>query len=129
MRVTIVNDYFFKPGGDVDEGKAAAEELVQYFHAHYPEVELSLWLESRENPLHHYHITVFADDRRIPELRESEGIRTFTARLYRHIDHSTFVSPLCEVWLAGGSGGVASQRRAPTRRLTTRRPGLCICLK
>ena len=42
MALTIVNDYFFKPDGDVEEGKAAAAELVEYFKADVPEVELSL---------------------------------------------------------------------------------------
>jgi hypothetical protein len=55
----LVNDYDFEPDGDVDEGKAAAAELVGYFKAEVSEVQLSLWLEDRDNPLHHYHITVF----------------------------------------------------------------------
>ena len=60
MSMTIVNDYFFKPDGNVKEGKAAAAELVEYFRAEVPEVELSLWLEANDNPLHHYHITVWS---------------------------------------------------------------------
>lgn len=105
MAITIVNDYFFKPGGDVKEGKAAAADLLAYFRREVPQVQLSLWLESRENPLHHYHITVF-DDREdiIQNVRESEAIKKFVARLYPHIDHSTFISPTCEVWLADGEG-------------------------
>lgn len=104
MSITIVNDYFFKPDGDVEEGKAAAADLVAYFKKEVPEVELSLWLESEENPLHHYHITVFSDPGVIPGVRDSKAIKTFTDRLYPHIDHSTFVSPACTVWLADGAG-------------------------
>lgn len=104
MSVTIVNDYFFKPDGDVEEGKAAAAELVAYFNTQVPGVQLSLWLESRENPLHHYHITVFDDADEVQRVRDSEAIEKFTGRLYPHIDHSTFVSPLCDVWLAAGQG-------------------------
>ena len=40
MSVTIVNDYFFKPDGDINEGKEAAAKLVEYFKAEIPEVEL-----------------------------------------------------------------------------------------
>lgn len=74
MEITIVNDYFFKPGGDVAEGKAAAVDLLAYFREEVPQVQLSLWLENRENPLHHYHITVF-DDREdvIQSVRESRA--------------------------------------------------------
>jgi len=104
MSFTVVNDYFFRPDGDVGEGKAAAAELVQYFNAEVPSVQLSLWLESRENPLHHYHITVFDNAEALQELRDSEAITTFTGRLYPHIDHSTFISPGCDVWLASGPG-------------------------
>ncbi len=104
MSVTIVNDYFFKPDGNVAEGKAAAAELVKYFKAEVPEVQLSLWLESRENPLHHYHITVFAEFDTVERVKESEAIKRFVDRLYPHIDHSTFISPACDVWLADGSG-------------------------
>lgn len=104
MSVTIVNDYFFKPDGDTNEGKAAAAELVEFFKEKVPEVELSLWLASQENPLHHYHITVFSTDDVIQKVRDSEAIKRFVSRLYPNIDHSTFISPLCDVWLADGSG-------------------------
>lgn len=104
MSVTIVNDYFFKPNGDVEAGKAAAAELVQYFRNEVPEVELSLWLASQENPLHHYHITVLSTDEVLQKVRESRAIERFVERLYPHIDHSTFISPVCDVWLADGTG-------------------------
>ncbi len=38
MSLTIVNDYFFKPDGNVEEGKAAAAELVEYFRRIFPRV-------------------------------------------------------------------------------------------
>ena len=104
MAFTIVNDYFFKPNGDVAEGKAAAAELVEYFNDDVPEVQLSLWLEARENPLHHYHITVFDSPEVVERVRESDAIEKFIGRLYPHIDQSTFISPGCDVWLAGGKG-------------------------
>ena len=104
MSVTIVNDYFFRPDGDIGEGKAAATELVDYFNAEVPEVELSLWLEGQENPLHHYHITVFRTDDAIQRVRDSAAIKKFVDRLYPHIDHSSFISPPCDVWLADGRG-------------------------
>jgi hypothetical protein len=104
MSITIVNDYFFKPDGDIEEGKAAAAALVDYFNKEVPEVELSLWLASRDNPQHHYHITVFSTDEVVEEVRNSDAIMKFTDRLYPHIDHSTFISPACDVWLADGKG-------------------------
>ena len=104
MSVTIVNDYYFKRDGKIEEGKAAAAELVDYFKANFPEVQLSLWLEGRENPLHHYHITVFDNLEVIEKIRNSEGIKRFIGRLYPHIDHSSFISPVCNIWLADGKG-------------------------
>lgn len=104
MSVTIVNDYFFKPDGDVAEGKAAARELVAYFRRDVPGCELSLWLESRENPLHHYHITVFDGMETVGRVKDSAAIERFVSRLFPHIDHSTYVSPDCTVWLADGAG-------------------------
>ena len=104
MATTVVNDYFFKPGGDVAEGKAAAAELLEYFKSDEPEVQLSLWLESTENSLHHYHITVFDTPEAIERIKQSKGIERFIERLFPHIDHSTYVSPACDVWLCGGHG-------------------------
>jgi hypothetical protein len=104
MSITVVNDYDFKPDGDVGEGKAAAAELVEYFKAHCPEVQLSLWLEDADNPLHHYHITVFDTQEALQRVVESAGIRRFVDRLFPQIAHSTYISPRCRVWLADGKG-------------------------
>jgi hypothetical protein len=104
VSVTIVNDYDFKPDGNVAEGKAAAAELVKYFNANYPEVQLSLWLEDVQNPLHHYHITVFDTEEAVQRVVKSEGIKRFVDRLFPEIAHSTYISPKCNVWLADGKG-------------------------
>jgi hypothetical protein len=104
MRITVVNDYDFKPDGDVREGKAAAAELVEYFKANFPEVQLSLWLEDSDNPLHHYHITVFDSAEALDRVVASEGIKRFVDRLFPQIAHSTYIAPRCQVWLADGRG-------------------------
>lgn len=104
MSVTIVNDYFFVSPSGLDEGKAAAEDLVRHFREEEPAVQLSLWLESRDNPLHHYHITVFDDLASLERVKKSAAIEKFVERLFPHIDHSTYTSPLCDVWLADGQG-------------------------
>lgn len=104
MSITVVNDYDFKPDGDVGEGKAAAKELVAYFTAEVPEVQLSLWLEDRDNPLHHYHITVFDSLEALERVRGSKAIKRFVDRLFPHIAHSTYIAPTADVWLADGSG-------------------------
>lgn len=104
MSVTVVNDYDFKPDGDIAEGKAAAAELVEYFKTKCPEVQLSLWLEDEDNPLHHYHITVFDSSEALERVVGSDGIQRFVDRLFPHIAHSTYISPRCDVWLADGTG-------------------------
>lgn len=104
MTTTIVNDYFFKPDGDVAEGKAAAAELVDYFKSDVPEVQLSLWLQSKENPLHHYHITVFDNSEALERVKKSKAIEKFVGRLFPQIDHSTYIAPICDVWLSDGHG-------------------------
>lgn len=104
MSATVVNDYYFKVDGDVAEGKAAAADLIAHFTENVPEVQLSLWLEGQENPLHHFHITVFDDEDTLAKVKDSDAIKRFIDRLYPHIDHSTFVAPLCDVWLADGAG-------------------------
>lgn len=104
MSVTVVNDYDFKPDGDVSEAKSAAAELVEYFKAAVPGVQLSLWLEDRDNPLHHYHVTVFDSVATLEQVRESAAIKRFVDRLFPHIAHSTYISPVTDVWLADGSG-------------------------
>ncbi|NIR45949.1 MAG: hypothetical protein GWN99_16040 [Gemmatimonadetes bacterium] len=104
MSVTVVNDYDFKPDGDVKEGKAAAAELVEYFKSDVPGVQLSLWLEDQDNPLHHYHITVFDSLETLEEVKESKAIERFVQRLFPQIAHSTYIAPTTDVWLADGSG-------------------------
>jgi len=104
MSITIVNDYDFRPDGDVQEGKAAAKELVEYFTSEVPEVQLSLWLEDRDNPLHHYHITVFDSLEAAERVKKSKAIERFVERLFPHIAHSTYIAPVTNVWLSDGSG-------------------------
>ncbi|MCI0355803.1 MAG: hypothetical protein L0099_12300 [Acidobacteria bacterium] len=104
MSVTIVNDYDFKPEGDVAKGKAAAAELVDFFKANFPEVQLSLWLEDRDNPRHHYHITVFDTLEAVERVKKSDGIKRFVEILFPHIARSTYISPVCDVWLLDGKG-------------------------
>lgn len=104
MSITVVNDYDFKPDADLTEGKAAAVDLVAYFKANVPEVQLSLWLEDRDNPLHHYHITVLDSLEALERVRNSAAIKRFVERLFPHIAHSTYISPTTDVWLADGSG-------------------------
>lgn len=104
MSITVVNDYDFKPGGDVKGGKAAAAELVRYFKEEVPEVQLSLWLEDRDNPLHHYHITVLDSAEALEKVRESDAIKRFVDKLFPHIAQSTYISPTTDVWLADGAG-------------------------
>lgn len=104
MSITVVNDYDFKPDGDLAEGKAAAAELVEYFKAEVPEVQLSLWLEDRDNPHHHYHIKVFDSLEALQRVRESKAIQRFVDRLFPQIAHSTYIAPTADVWLADGSG-------------------------
>ena len=107
MSITVVNDYDFKPDGDLDEGKAAAAELVAYFEAEVPEVQLSLWLQDQDNPLHHYHITVFDSMAALDKVRESAAIERFVGRLFPQIAHSTYIAPVTDVWLAAGHGVAA----------------------
>ena len=74
MSVTVVNEWWFKEGADLDKGKAAASELVDYFNKIWDSVQLSLWIEDRDDPLHHFHITVFDDIDAVMKMRESEEI-------------------------------------------------------
>lgn len=104
MSITVVNDYHFRPDGDVAGGKAAAAELVEAFERSFPEVQLSLWLQDRDNPLHHYHITVFDSLEALERVKASEAIKTFVGKLFPHIAHSTYISPVADVWLASGTG-------------------------
>ena len=103
MTVTVVHAYAFTPDGDVADGKAAAAELVQYFKRDVPGVQLSLWLEDRDNPLHHYHITVFDSDDPLERVRKSAAIKRFVDRrildrrrrkLIRHSDPRELGEPL-----------------------------------
>ncbi len=104
MSITVVNDYDFKPDGDLDEGKAAAAEQVEYFTSEVAEVQLSLWLQDHDNPLHHYHITVFDSMETLEKAKESAAIERFVGRLFPHIAHSTYIAPMTDVWLAARSG-------------------------
>jgi hypothetical protein len=103
MSVTVVHDYYFKPDGDVAEGKAAAAAFVDYLTT-LPAVQLTLWLEDRENPLHHFHINVFDSIEDLEQVAETDEVKQFTARLYPQTARRTHLAPLCDVWLAEGCG-------------------------
>lgn len=103
MGLTVVNDWRFKEDGDIEKGMKAAEELVHYFRDQVPEVQLSLWLRDRDNPLHFYHITVFDSPAALKKVRESAGIQRFVEKLFPEIVHDeTYVSPACDTWLSSG---------------------------
>jgi quinol monooxygenase YgiN len=104
MSVTIVNDYRLKADADKAEALAAAAELVKDFNRNQPGIQLSLWLEDQNEPLHHFHITVFDDQQAMENVRSSEGIQRFVERFYPHMDQSTHLAPTCDVWLLDGHG-------------------------
>ncbi len=100
MSITVVNEWWFKKDGDIEEGKAAALELVEHFRKNVPEVQLSLWIEDEDDPYHHFHITVFDNKETILEVRESKAIEHFIKRLWPQIIRDeTFKSPNCKTWL------------------------------
>jgi len=74
MSVTVVHDYYFKPDGDIAEGKAAAAEFVEFLKT-LPANQMTLWLEDRENPLHHFHINVFDTLEEFEAVLETEDDR------------------------------------------------------
>jgi quinol monooxygenase YgiN len=104
MSVTIVNEWFFKEDGDIDEGLAAAADYVAYMKTNNPGLELSLWLQDHNNPLHFFHVSVFASQEVAERERKSEGTKRFTDRLYPeiHLDE-TFTQPECDVVLSSGA--------------------------
>lgn len=103
MSVTVVHDYYFKPDGDVAKAKAAAAEFVEFL-ASQPANQMSLWLEDRENPLHHFHINVFDSLDAFERILEADAVKRFSDRLYPHTARRTHTAPLCDVWLARGKG-------------------------
>ena len=100
MSITVVNEWRFRKDGDIEEGKAAAVELVEHFRKNVPAVQLSLWLEDEDDPYHHFHITVFDNKEALLKLRESQAIDHFIKRLLPQIIRDeTFKSPFCNTWL------------------------------
>lgn len=100
MSVTIVNEWWFKKDGNIVEAKEAAADLVEYFNNECDSVQLSLWIEDKAEPLHHFHITVFDDDNSVMKIRESDGIKRFIDKFWPHIIRDeTYKSPACDAWL------------------------------
>jgi quinol monooxygenase YgiN len=103
MSVTVVHDYYFKPDGDVAESKAAAAEFVEFLTS-LPANQMTLWLEDRENPLHHFHINVFDSIEAYEKIVQTDEVKRFSNRLYPHTARLTHTMPMCDVWLAQGHG-------------------------
>jgi len=103
MSITVVHDYYFKPDGDVSEGKAAAAEFVEFLKD-APGNQMTIWLEDQENPLHHFHINVFDSVEAFDKVKQSAEVKRFSDRLYPHTARRTHIAPLCDVWLAQGTG-------------------------
>lgn len=103
MSVTVVHDYYLTPDANISEVKKAAAEFVSYLST-VPPVQLTLWLEDRENPLHHFHINVVDSAGEFEKLLKSPETKRFSDRLSPHIAHRTHLAPLCDVWLAQGQG-------------------------
>lgn len=100
MSVTVVNEWWFKKDANIQRGKEAAAELVEYFNNNFDSVQLSLWIEDKADKFHHFHITVFDDQKSLMEIRESAGIKRFIEKFWPLIIRDeTYKSPSCDVWL------------------------------
>jgi quinol monooxygenase YgiN len=103
MSITVVNDWRFKPDGDIEKGMRAAEEYVDYLMNEADGVQLSLWLRHPEDPQRFFHITVFDDEAAVKAQYESDGTKRFTEVLYPEIIYDeSFTSPWCDVVLSSG---------------------------
>lgn len=103
MSITIVNRWRFREDGKIDEGLAAAAELVDYFKTTEREVRLSLWLQDRNDPLWFFHVTVFDSYEAYVKVRQSAAIKRFVERLYPQIDRASHTAPECDVVLSTGA--------------------------
>ncbi|NIW80882.1 MAG: hypothetical protein GWN16_16090 [Calditrichae bacterium] len=103
MNITVINDWYFKPDGNINKGISASADLVDYFDKQEPGVQLSLWLRGLDEPLRFFHITVFDDMKVFENAVKSNAIERFVDALYPEIDQSTHVAPQCDVVLSSGA--------------------------
>lgn len=104
MSVTMVNDWCFKEDADIEEGMAAIREYVAYLKENEPELEQSLWIATRDNPLRYFHVATFASQAALDRQRESTGTGHFVDRLYPLIDMDTLSQPHGPVVVSAGPG-------------------------
>lgn len=100
--VTVVNEWRFAPEGEVDQGLQAAADYVDYFAREKPEVLLSLWLRDTDDPLHHFHVSIFDSAAKAVEGIRWKGTEEFAAKLYPQIDEESVDQPHCDVLLLSG---------------------------
>lgn len=102
--VTVVNEWRFSPGADMDEAMAAIREYMAYLRREESDLEQSLWLQDREAPDHHYHIATYATAEALQRQVESPGTSRFVERLYPLIDEESVSQPVGVVIANTGSG-------------------------
>jgi len=93
VSVTVVNEWRFLEGADLDEGMAAIREYMAYLSANERELEQSLWLKTKDDPLQYFHVATFGSEEALERQKGSNGTRRFVERLYPLIDGDSVKQP------------------------------------
>lgn len=102
MSVTVVNDWRFLAGADLDEGMSAIHEYIEYLKSNEPDLELSLWLRVADDPLRFFHLATYKTRQAMEGQWTSEGTQRFVRRLSPLIDQESVVQPIGDVVASSG---------------------------
>lgn len=104
MSVTVVNEWRFLEGADLDEAMRAVRQYMTYLDEGDTGLEQSLWLRDTDDPLHHYHIATYRSLEALEAQWSSAGTARFVERLYPLIDDDSVAQPTGEVVANTGTG-------------------------
>ena len=89
MSVTVVNDWYFLKGADMEEGMAAIRKYIEYLRNNDTGLEQSLWLKSNENQLRYFHIATYKTGEALDGQMQSAGTMEFVQKLTPLIDEKS----------------------------------------
>jgi hypothetical protein len=104
MSYTVINDWRFLEGADMDEAMSAIREYMAYLAGEDTGLEQSLWLRSAEEPLRYFHVATYANSAALERQKTSEGTMRFVERLYPLIDRDSVEQPAGPVVANTGDG-------------------------
>ncbi len=102
ISVTAVNEWCFRPDGDIEVGMRAANEYVGALKKKESGILFSLWMQDRNDPFHFFRIIGFSTPEQEQAVRKKEETDQLVERLFPEIDGGSLKQSVDDLKICSG---------------------------